>query len=391
MCPSFQATNEERYSTRGRARLLHELMRGEIFHDGWKDDNIAQSLEHCLSCKACKSSCPTKVDIAAFKAEFMSRHYQHKRRPLRHFVFGYVGSWLPTLARFPALTNLAHKTPFKQLTQQLLNLDSEAKLPLVTPLSFDTWSQKNADYNDDHFYWHGEAHLPPVVVWADTVNSYYHPHVLKSTVKVLQKCQYRVGVARQHFCCGRPLYEYGFLDKATSQAVSIVQKLYPHLPENTKVIVQEPACLSVFKDELLKLLPHDEKAQDLSTRTMSLTNFLDTAQPQITSTLPNAILHLHCHDKGLLTDTSERRWMQHCVSDLIEPEEACCGMAGTFGQSKTTRSIAKTLVNRNIGPAIDNHDGKIAVISNGFSCRGHISAEKNTQVLHPAEILERCL
>ena len=391
MCPSYQATNEERFSTRGRAHLLHELMRGEIFDDGWKDDNIAQSLEHCLSCKACKSACPTKVDIAAFKSEFMSRHYKNKRRPLHHYVFGFAGSWLPTLARFPALTNLVRKSPFKQLTSQVLKLDTDANLPRVAAQSFDAWSQINADYSDDHFNWHGDAHLPAVVVWADTVNSYYHPHVLKSTVKVLQKCHYKVGIAKQHFCCGRPLFEYGFLEKAKSQAIGMTHNLYPHLPDSTKVIVQEPACLSVFKDELLKLLPNDENAHDLSARTMSLTSFLDIAQPQVTSVLPHAIMHLHCHDKGLNTDMSERQWMQQCVSNLVEPEETCCGMAGTFGQSKKTRHIAKILLNRRIGPAIDKHEGAVAVISNGFSCRGHIAAEKNTQVLHPAEVLERCL
>jgi FAD/FMN-containing dehydrogenase/Fe-S oxidoreductase len=391
MCPSFQATNEERFSTRGRAHLLHELIRGEIFEDGWNDNNIAHSLEHCLSCKACKSACPTKVDIAAFKAEFMSRHYQQKRRPIRHYVFGFVGSWLPKVAKIPALANLAQKTPVKQLAYRMLNLDANAKLPAVTSQSFSTWSKLHANYNDDHFYWFGDAKLPPVVVWADTVNSHYYPQALKATVHVLQKCQYRVGVAKQHFCCGRPLYEYGFLDKAKTQAVQIIQNLYPHLPDNTKVIVQEPACLSVFKDELLKLFPNDDTARDLAVRTMSLTQFLDAAQPPILNPLPKAVLHLHCHDKGLNTDASERHWMQQCVTDLDEPEEACCGMAGTFGQSKTTRHIAKTLVNRNIGPAIDKQGDEVVVISNGFSCRGHIAAEKHTRVLHPAEVLERCL
>jgi len=227
MCPSFQATGEERFSTRGRAHLLHELLRKEVIPSGFEDTDIAESLEHCLSCKACKTECPTHVDIAAFKAEFMAQHYKLKKRPLHHHVFGKAGQWLPLMTRFPKLCNALQTGIPGRFLKSRLGLDKNKSLPVLDNTPFKKWA-----------------------------------------VTVL--------VAKSHFCCGRPLYEHGFLDKARQQLNSILDNFYSRLPENATVLVLEPSCLSVFKDELHRLFPDDARATDLDARTMTVAEFLSS-------------------------------------------------------------------------------------------------------------------
>jgi len=218
MCPSYQATGEERFSTRGRAHLLHELVRGEVIKDAWDNKGIADSLEHCLSCKACKSSCPTKVDIAAYKAEFMHRHYSSKRRrPLHHFLFGLIGNWLPFAARNTKLANRLLEGRLGNIARNALSIDKDTMLPAIANQTFAIWAKENAAQSDEHFFWHGDSDNTPVVLWADTVNTHYAPHLLESAVNVLVRSNFRVAIAHAHFCCGRPLYEYGFLHRAQQQ------------------------------------------------------------------------------------------------------------------------------------------------------------------------------
>jgi len=392
MCPSYQATSEERYSTRGRARLLHELVRGEIISDTWQNLAIADSLEHCLSCKACKSSCPTKVDIAAYKAEFMHHHYaQGRRRPLSHYAFGFIGNWLPKAARMAPLINLGAKPPFDKITRKLLGLTGDKALPKIAPVTFASWAKKNAVHSDDHFYWHGEVSHPSVVLWADTLNSHYSPQLLQSAVTVLMRCNYQVAIAKAHFCCGRPLYEYGLLEQAKTQSCALLDDFYPGLPENADIVVLEPSCLSVFKDELLKLYPGDKRAQHFSARTQSLAQFLTHNGIEPANRLEKGLLHFHCHDKSLSTHTAEREWLISCFDEVVEPETGCCGMAGTFGMQKKTQATALRLVQRNLAPALAKASSDTFVVSSGFSCRSQLSSTTDKRVYHPVEIIEKSL
>jgi len=391
MCPSYQATNEERYSTRGRARLFHELVRGEIIEDGWDNPAIADSLEHCLSCKACKSSCPTNVDIAAYKAEFMHHHYANeRRRPLSHYAFGYIGTWLPLAARFAPMVNLMSKSPFDKITRRLLGLVDDKPLPMIAKQSFASWARATATSSDDHFYWHGDAMHPSVVLWADTLNANYSPQLLQSTIALLNRCNFRVAIAKAHFCCGRPLFEYGLLGQAKKQSNALLDNFYPSLPHQAKILVLEPSCLSVFKDELLKLHPNSEYAMDLSERMQSVAQFLKTNKLKPTRKLPKGVIHFHCHDKSLQTHAEEQEWLLACFDETIEPEDGCCGMAGTFGMRKKTRAIADKLMQRNLSPTIEQSDTDTFIVSSGYSCRSQFSNSTDRHVYHPIEIFEMC-
>ena len=392
MCPSYQATGEERYSTRGRAHLLHELLRGEVIKDAWDNTDIADSLEHCLSCKACKTACPTKVDIAAYKAEFMQHHYAgSRRRPISHYVLGMIGSWLPYAARLSTLSNVILKSPAGNVARALLSLKPDAVFPSIAKQTFTNWSQKNAVYEDEHFYWHGQPNQQAVILWADTVNANYAPHLLQSTVRILNRCDYRVAIAKSHFCCGRPLYEYGFLEKARRQTNNIIQHFRSHAPAQTDIIVLEPSCLSVFKDEMLKLHPDSSDAAALADRTRTLAQFLHHRDIKPATKLNAGILHSHCHDKSLQIDSYDRDLMQACFQNLNEPEPGCCGMAGSFGIQKKTSAIGNTLFQRSLGPAIEDSADDTYIVSNGFSCRSQFTNNAAKRVYHSVEIIEKCL
>jgi len=397
MCPSYQATGEERHSTRGRAHLLHELVRGETISRGWADEDVADSLEHCLSCKACRSECPTQVDIASWKAEFMARHWAGRRRPLHHRAFGQVGTTLPRLARVAPLVNALQRGPLGALAKRLLGIAPDKALPALAREPFATWVAREADDADARFHRFAPPVVgdpvvgDPVVLWADSVNAHYRPDVLTSAVRVLRASGAEVLVARERFCCGRPLYEYGFLERAREQLSAILDGFHAALPDGARVVVLEPSCLSVFRDELSRLFPDDARARNLAARAMTLTDLLDERGTVPARTLGRGLLHLHCHDKSLARASGERAWMRRCFDELSEPESGCCGMAGTYGMRAATRPIAQALFARALAPAITSAGADAVVVANGFSCHEQIRDGVGREALHPVQVIERCL
>ena len=391
MCPSYQATGEERHSTRGRAHLLHELVRGEIITDGWNNVAVADSLEHCLSCKACKSECPTQVDIAAWKAEFMSAHYAGRRRPLYHHVFGRIGTSLPKAAPFAPLINLLQRGFVGRLLRQLLGLSTDKPLPPLAREPFARRARRDAVSSDEHFHWFGNVADHVVILWADSVNAHYRPDLLSAAIRTLVSSGARVGVARGRFCCGRPLFEYGMLDQAGVQASELLDVFYPSLPKDAQVVVLEPSCLSVFRDELMRLFPDDARAQELASRTVTLTRHLSGRGIRPARTLPAGILHRHCHDRAPAIGSDDAAWMNLCFDVLLEPESGCCGMAGTYGMREKTRPIAQKLFRRRLKPAIDAATKDTLIVTNGFSCSEQIGDGSRRGTLHPVEVIERCL
>lgn len=391
MCPSYQASGNERYSTRGRAHLLHELVRGQVLQDGWRDPDVADSMEHCLSCKACKTQCPTGVDIASYKAEFMYHHFAQKRRPLHHHVFGRIGQWLPYLGKAPRLANLLQGNFTGRLGKHLLGISPDKQLPQLATTTFSSWAASACTSKDQYFYWFGDTHKPAVILWVDSINNHYRPSITRSALTVLQKTGWRVGVAREHFCCGRPLYEYGLLEQARKTLGNLLEGFYTSLPDKSQVVVLEPSCLSVFKDELLRMYPDDQRAQALSTRCVPLSQLLDSSAIKLARTMDHGIVHLHCHDKSLGMDEYERQWLKACFNTLDEVESGCCGMAGTYGMRKQTRNIGQTLFQRALAPAIEHSRSSTVIVANGFSCHEQIAGSTGRRVLHPVEVLEACL
>jgi len=357
---------------------------------------VEDSLAHCLSCKACKTSCPTQVDIASYKSEFMSRHYQTTKRPLSHSVFGKIGDRLPLMARIPRLVNMSLALPLLgSAIRRAVGIDPQHSLPRLAVKGFRREISRLQDelpvYTGEHFHWFGQQDAPKVVLWVDSFNSHYRPQVLEAALRVLSRQNLQVGIVKKHFCCGRPLYEYGMLDEAKDRLTKIVDHFYTHLPDDSKVVVLEPACLSVFKDELLALLGEDPRAVDLANRVCTLADCLHNEGVTPERKFGNALLHLHCHQKALHDNATERALLAQCFESVSEPEPGCCGMAGTFGVVSRTRGLARKVFAKNLKGAVEKQKPDDLVVVSGFSCHEQFTGSASREPVHVAEVFDRCL
>ncbi len=388
MCPSFQVTKEEIHSTRGRAHLLFEMLQGEII-DGWKDKAVKESLDLCLSCKACKNECPTSVDIATYKSEFLAHHYEGERRPLHHYAFGFIDRWAKLASIAPRLVNAFNAAPgIKQLTRKLLGLAKQRTVPKFAAESFVQWLRRQPAAKAGA---KGE-----VVLFADTFNNYFHPSTSQAAWDVLTTAGFTVHVPqlRGHLCCGRPLYDFGLLDDAKKYLHRVLEALAPQIEAGLPVIMLEPSCASVFRDELCNLLPDHPGAKKLKQQTFALSEFLqskaaDYTPPKLTGT--KVVLHGHCHHKAVLKFADEEALLKRMGIESRTLDSGCCGMAGPFGFEAEKFEISQALGERVLLPAVRAAAAETLVVTDGFSCREQIVQNTNREPLHIAEVLQKAL
>jgi ferredoxin len=203
MCPSYKVTREEKHSTRGRARLLFETMRGEVIKDMWQSEEMKESLDLCLACKGCKGDCPVNVDMATYKAEFLSHYHEHRRRPRQAYAFGWIDRWARLAAHAPAVINWLTQTPgLSSLAKNIAGMPQQRTVPRFARETFLNWFKQQPLRNKDK---------PPVILWPDTFNNHFYPETAKAAVAVLEAAGFQVRVPVRHICCGRPLYDFGML------------------------------------------------------------------------------------------------------------------------------------------------------------------------------------
>ncbi|HYY62313.1 MAG TPA: FAD-binding and (Fe-S)-binding domain-containing protein, partial [Burkholderiales bacterium] len=281
MCPSYMATAEEMHSTRGRARLLWEAMKGEALTGGWREPAVKEALDLCLSCKGCKGECPVHVDMATYKAEFLSHYYERRLRPLKAYAFGYIDRWSRLAMQAPGLASTLANAA---LSKRLLGLAPQRVMPRFAPRAFTR-----------DFATAGSGMR--VILWPDTFNNYFHPEVAHDAAAVLAAAGCEVRVPPRPLCCGRPLYEFGLLDSARAYLQRILGVLDADIRAGTPIVGLEPACVSVFRDELPNLLAHDEQAKRLSTQVHLLSEFLEHKAPRFAfrRLKRRALVHGHCH------------------------------------------------------------------------------------------------
>ncbi len=387
MCPSFQATREEKHSTRGRARLLFEMMRGESIKDGWRSHAVRDALDLCLQCKGCKSDCPVSVDIATYKAEFLSHHYKNRIRPRAAYSMGLIFIWSRLAMLSPGLVNTALKTSgLKNLLKHAAGFTTKRDAPAFAPESFqDWWAKRQSPRSND-------STLPEVILWPDTFNNYFLPGTAKAAVTVLETAGYRVNVPVAKLCCGRPLYDYGFLYLAKKKLEAILDELRPAIRAGTKIVGLEPSCISVFRDEMPNLLAGDEDAQRLKRLVITLPELLMStpgwAPPRLER---KAILQTHCHHKAVLNADSQRAMLAAMGLDLQRPAAGCCGHAGAFGYEAEHYEVSQTIGEQVLLPAVRNADSETLIIADGFSCRQQIKDGTGRWAMHPAEVLALAL
>ncbi|MGA0034415.1 MAG: (Fe-S)-binding protein, partial [Burkholderiales bacterium] len=381
MCPSYRATREERYSTRGRARLLAEMLRGDIIRDGWRSEEVREALDLCLACKGCKSDCPTHTDIASYKAEFLHHHYRGRLRPLQAYTMGMISRWVRAASLAPRLVNLLTNAPgLATLLKFAGGVARQREIPKFARRTFRQWFSRR------------RAAAPGprgrVILWADTFNNNFQPGSAAAAVEVLEALGYTVSIPQKHLCCGRPLYDFGMLDSARAQLREILDALADDIRAGVPVIGLEPACLSVFRDELLNLFPDNELARKLSRQTQLFSDFLmgisDWDAPQLGG---EALVHGHCHQKSVFGMAAEMALLQRLGIRARTVESGCCGMAGAFGFNPRHYDVSVKAGEAKLLPAVRAADEHTMIVASGYSCREQIAQLTERDALHVAEVV----
>lgn len=394
MCPSYMVTLEEEHSTRGRAHLLFEMLQGEVVRDGWHDEHVKKALDLCLSCKACKSECPANVDIATYRAEFLSHYYENKIRPLHAYAFGQIDRWSRIASLFPSFVNFINRSPLaRPLVNRVLGLAPQRKIPTFAAQNFQRWFRRQSSNATSKRDAPSSAKFPEVILWADTFNNYFHPETSRAALDVLKHAGFHVTVPREHLCCGRPLYDFGMLKEAKQYLARVLQVLGPRIDAGLPMVVLEPSCASVFRDEMVNLFPNDARAKRLRAQTFLLSEFLQRHAPgyQPPQLSQKILLHGHCHHRALMKMTDEEALLRKTGAQIQLPDAGCCGMAGAFGFEKDKFEISQAIGERVLLPAVRQATPDTIIVSDGFSCREQITQATGRKVVHLAEALQSAL
>ena len=371
MCPSYMATRDEQHSTRGRARILHELLEGETITDGARSADVLEALDLCLSCKACKAECPVGVDMAAHKTDVLHAHYRGRLRPRAAYTMGLIGLHAPLAARAPALANALART---SVAKRLAGVAPHREIPAFARRTFRSWWAQRPPQHP------GGA---PVTLFADTFNDHFHPEVLQATAEALEASGHRVHVPAGRLCCGRPLYDYGMLPAARRA----LRRLADRLGDGSgPVVVVEPSCLSVFKDELATRLPGEPRAGALSARATTLARVLLDAGHTPPPRRGKALLHGHCHQQATVGLDAEAELLRRTGLDVELLDAGCCGMAGAFGFEAEHAEVSKRIAEHRLLPRLRAAAPGDLVVTDGFSCRTQVDELAGRRVAHLAEL-----
>jgi FAD/FMN-containing dehydrogenase/Fe-S oxidoreductase len=392
MCPSYMATHEEKHSTRGRARLLWEMLNGDVLTGGWKSEEVFDALDLCLSCKGCRSDCPVQVDMATYKAEFLSHYYEGRLRPRHAYAFGWIHTWARLASVAPGIANFLSQAPgLGRLLKLLAGMDQRREFPPFARETFKHWfarRQRRRSAAD-----HPSQTRSPVILFADTFTDHFHTDVAKAAVEVLEDAGFEVVVPPEDICCGRPLYDYGFLDMARRRLEDALVKLRPHIQAGTPMVVLEPSCAAVFRDELVEMLAASEDARKLAANTWLLGGFLEKFAPDYR--LPvvpgKAIYQGHCHQRAVFGTAGDEQLLGKMGIECQVPEKSCCGMAGSFGfEPGTHHEVSMLCGERNLLPAVRRAPHSL-LIADGFSCREQIRQATGREPLHIARVIADAL
>ncbi|MBZ6075620.1 FAD-binding and (Fe-S)-binding domain-containing protein [Microvirga puerhi] len=386
MCPSYLATHEEKYTTRGRARLLFEMLHGGPINNGWRSNAVEDALSLCLACKGCKSDCPVSVDMASYKAEFRAHHYAWRLRPRHAYAMGWI-YWLAREAsRMPRTANLLTQTPvLRGLAKAAGGIAQQRSIPRFAPEPFTDWfRRREAPRNGGR----------RVLLWPDTFNNYFRPATAIAATKILEELGFQVVIPDRPLCCGRPLYDWGWLGTAKRLWRQTMTVLGEEIRAGTPLIGLEPACLTSFKDELINFYPEDEIAKRLSEQSVFFSDFMDqhadgrTLQPDSHA---KALVQIHCHQHAVIKDGGERRLLDRLNLDYDIMRSGCCGMAGAFGFSAKTYDVAMAAGERVLLPTVRSAEPETLILANGYSCREQIEQGAGKETLHVAELMARRL
>jgi len=386
MCPSFMATREEEHTTRGRSRTLFEMLHHEgPIEEGWHSEAVREALDLCLACKGCKGDCPVNVDMATYKAEFMAHHYKGRLRPRTAYSMGLIYWWSRMASRVPRLANFVLHTPgLGALAKAAGGIARERSMPRYARQTFRDWFARHEPANPDG---------PPVILFPDTFNNFFSTAPAIAAVEVLEDAGFNVRLPRRVLCCGRPLYDEGFIGLARHLLKQVMDTLGPETEDGTPVVGLEPACVSAFRDELVNLFPDDPRAGRLAQQTMLLGEFLG-AHGYAPRRLDGrqAVQHFHCHHHALLDKEPDSNLLKAAGIDTTVLDSGCCGLAGSFGfEAGEHYDLSMKCGERVLFPAARDAARATLLVTDGFSCREQIKHGTGRQALHLAEVLQLAL
>ncbi|MGQ0537921.1 MAG: FAD-binding and (Fe-S)-binding domain-containing protein [Gemmatimonadaceae bacterium] len=386
MCPSYMATRDEQHSTRGRAHLLFEMLRGEVIAGGWRNEAVHEALDLCLACKACRSECPVSVDVATYKAEFLAHYYEGRRRPAAAYALGLIDVWGRLAARAPGLANALIGSRATAAMAQRFGIVRQRRIPHIAAQSFQRWFARRSARDGGSRPGGGNG---TVILWPDTFSNYFEPAVAQAAVAVLERAGLRVVVPAASLCCGRPLYDFGMLVRAKRLLRRCLDALRPHIRRGTPLVVLEPSCGAVFRDELPNLFPDDPDAPALRDQTYLLGGFLASAVSgyQPPSLGAHALVQPHCHHKAVFGFQHDERLLQAAGLRAEILDAGCCGLAGSFGYEERHYGISMTLGERVLFPAARTAPPDTLIIADGFSCRSQIRHGTARTAIHLAQAL----
>jgi Fe-S oxidoreductase len=280
----------------------------------------------------------------------------------------------------PWLANFATQTPgLRRLSRKVAGVSPKRRIPALAKRSFRKWfSQRTAS---------ASRSKPRVLIWPDTFNNYFHPETAIAAVEVLETAGFSIGLPRANVCCGRPLYDFGMLDRAKALLRRTMKMLSTELEENTPIVVLEPSCASVFRDELLNLFPEDPQARKLASQVVLFSEFLENNAVDLPVVSGNALVHGHCHQKSIMKMDSEESVLRRIGAQYSVPAPGCCGMAGAFGFEQATCDVSLAIGELELLPAVRSAPADTLIIANGFSCREQIEQCTGRKTLHLADLI----
>jgi len=392
MCPSYMVTREEEHSTRGRARLLFEMLdggaRGGPVTDGWRSKAVRNALDLCLACKGCKADCPVNVDMATYKAEFLSHHYARRLRPRSHYSMGWLPVWATLAARSPQAVNRISQAPVASTAAKwLAGVDARRQLPVLAGQTFQHWFHRRPAT--------GDGARGDVLVWPDTFDNHFHPSVAQAAVEVLEGAGWRVRVPEQSVCCGLTWISTGQLKTARRVLQRSVKTLRPHIRSGGLVLGLEPSCTAVFRADAPELFPHDDDVTRLQRQTVTLAELLVHHSPgwEPPRLARKALVQTHCHHHAVMGVKADHALLAGMGVDADVLDSGCCGLAGNFGFEVGHYEVSEACAERVLLPAVRAAGDGDVLLADGFSCRTQVAQGRaaGRRGMHLAELLRAAL
>jgi Fe-S oxidoreductase len=354
------------------------MFEGKVIPANWNNEAVKDSLDLCLACKGCKGECPVNVDMATYKAEFLSHYYARKLRPVAAYSMGWIYWWAGIAQIAPALANAVMSLP---IFKTLGGVAKQRTMPRFATTTFVEQFKKRPSVSK----------TKKVLLWPDTFNNHFHPATANAAADVLEAAGYEVIIPRKRLCCGRPLYDWGFLGMAKTLLRETIDALKPELDEGIPIVGLEPSCISVFRDELPNLFAGDADAIRLSKSVKTLPEFLLEENIDLPKLTGKALVQAHCHHKAVLHFDEEEKVLKKLGLDVDHPDSGCCGMAGAFGFEPDKYELSMRVGERVLLPAVREASRDTIIVADGFSCREQIAQGTEREALHLAQVLQMAM